>query len=77
MAIPTPVNDQITDSVTQSNIEVLGNAPATAMSSLYQTMSNAAGTAMHSAVSNQQNSNNISSAVTSRCVDKLLGRSRQ
>ena len=77
MAIPTPVNDQITDSVTQSDIEVLGNSPATALSSLYQSLSNAAGIAMQNAVSDQQNANNISSAVTSRCVDKLLGRSRQ
>ncbi|MAZ34213.1 MAG: RebB like protein, partial [Thalassospira sp.] len=27
MAIPTPVNGQITDAVTQANVKVLGDAP--------------------------------------------------
>lgn len=75
MAEPTPVNGQITDSITQTNIEVLGNSPAMAMGSLYQTASNAMGIAFQNAVSNQQNLNSLSSAVTSRCVDFLLGRS--
>lgn len=35
-AIPTPVNGQITDSVTQSNVKVLGEAPAEAVGVLYQ-----------------------------------------
>ncbi|WP_295367175.1 RebB family R body protein, partial [uncultured Stenotrophomonas sp.] len=30
MAFPTAVNDQITDSVTQANTRVLGDAPAVA-----------------------------------------------
>ena len=38
MAIPTFVNGQITDSVTQSELSVLGSAPAVAMGSVYQTM---------------------------------------
>ena len=29
MAFPTAVNDQITDSVTQANVKVLGDAPGT------------------------------------------------
>ncbi len=36
MAFPTSVNDQITDSVTQANTKVLGDAPAIAMGNLYQ-----------------------------------------
>ena len=36
MAFPTAVNDQITDSVTQANTKVLGDAPAVAMGNLYQ-----------------------------------------
>jgi hypothetical protein len=31
MAIPAPVNGQITDAVTQANVKVLGDAPAMAM----------------------------------------------
>jgi Killing trait len=36
MAFPTAVNSQITDSVTQSNVQVLGLSPAIAMGNLYQ-----------------------------------------
>jgi hypothetical protein len=73
MAFPTAVNSQITDSVTQSNVEVLASAPAQAMGSLYQAMANSSGLAANNAVSNQQNSNTISSAVVTQCVAKLLG----
>ncbi len=41
MAVPTPVNGQITDAVTQANITVLAQAPAMAMGSLYQAQANA------------------------------------
>ena len=34
MAIPTPVNGQITDAVTQANVKVLGDAPAMAMGAI-------------------------------------------
>ncbi len=34
-AIPTPVNGQITDAVTQANTKVLGDAPAEAMGNVY------------------------------------------
>ena len=36
MAYPTSVNSQITDSVTQANVEVLCLAPAIAMGNLFQ-----------------------------------------
>jgi hypothetical protein len=35
------VNEQITDSVTQANVEVVGMAPGIAMANLYQATSNA------------------------------------
>ena len=73
MAFPTPVNDQITDSVTQSNVQVLGSSPATAMGMLSQSLSNSQGLASQNAASNQQNVNALSSAVTTSCVDALLG----
>ena len=43
MSLPTLVNGQITDSVTQSNVSVLGVAPAMAMGSVYQSAAHAAG----------------------------------
>lgn len=72
MAFPTAVNSQITDSVTQANLEVLGVSPAQAMSALYQSMSHSSALAAENAVANQQNSNSISTAVVSQCVAKLL-----
>lgn len=35
------VNEQVTDSITQTNVEVVGMAPAIAMANLYQATSNA------------------------------------
>lgn len=75
MAFPTAVNDQITDSVTQANVKVLGEAPAQAMASVYQTAAHSLGLAMENLVSNQQNANNVAQAVVTRCVSSLLGAS--
>ena len=44
MAFPTAVNSQITDSITQANTKVLGDAPAIAMGNLYQATAQAATT---------------------------------
>jgi len=74
MAEPTAVNGQITDSITQTNVEVLGNSPAMAMGSLFQASSNSLSIAFQNAVSNQQNLYALSSAVTTRCVDVLLSK---
>ena len=56
MAFPTAVNDQITDSVTQANVKVLGDAPAMAMGSLYQATAHALANAAHNATNAQQQS---------------------
>ena len=54
MALPTPVNSQITDSVTQANVKVLADAPAMALGNLYQMVSTSLGLAAQNAVSAQQ-----------------------
>jgi len=72
MAFPTAVNSQITDAVTQSNVKVIGEAPAMAMGSLYQSLAHAAGIA-GDLVTQQQNANSLSQAVLSRCVQSLVG----
>ncbi|BAE68419.1 conserved hypothetical protein [Xanthomonas oryzae pv. oryzae MAFF 311018] len=36
MTFPTAVNPQITDAVTQTNVKVIGKAPAVAMGSIYR-----------------------------------------
>lgn len=54
MAFPTAVNDQITDSVTQSNTNVLCISPAIAMGNLYQATAQALANAAHNATAAQQ-----------------------
>ncbi|WP_029015148.1 RebB family R body protein [Niveispirillum irakense] len=54
MAFPTSVNNQITDSVTQSNVQVVGAAPAVAMGNLYQATAQALANAAHNATMAQQ-----------------------
>jgi len=54
MAFPTAVNDQITDSVTQENTQVLAVAPAMAMGNLYQASAQALANAAHNATHAQQ-----------------------
>jgi hypothetical protein len=56
MAFPTSVNSQITDSVTQANTNVLGDAPAVAMGNLYQATAQALSNAAHNATNAQQQS---------------------
>jgi hypothetical protein len=71
MAFPTSVNDQITDSVTQANVEVLGLAPAIAMGNLYQATAQALANAAHNATTNQQQSNIVAQAATTMGVTTL------
>jgi hypothetical protein len=73
MAFPTALNSQITDAVTQSNVKVIGEAPAVALGSLYQSLAHAAGIAGENLVTQQQNANSLSQALLSRCVQSLVG----
>lgn len=73
MAFPTSVNSQITDAVTQANVKVLGDAPAVAMGNLYQAVAQALANAAHNATAAQQQGNTIAQAVTTRCIQALLG----
>ncbi len=71
MAFPTSVNSQITDSVTQSNTKVVGDAPAVAMGNLYQATSQALANAAHNAAMAQQQNNILAQAVTTMGVSML------
>ncbi|MET0395116.1 MAG: RebB family R body protein [Chitinophagaceae bacterium] len=71
MAYPTAVNDQITDSVTQANTKVLGDAPAIAMGNLYQATAQALSNAAHNATTSQQQSNITAQAATTMGVTIL------
>ena len=62
MAFPTAVNDQVTDAVTQSNVKVIGEAPAFAMGSMYQALAHSTGVLFENAISAQQQQNALSLA---------------
>ncbi len=72
MAFPTSVNDQITDSVTQANTKVLGDAPAVAMGNLFQATAQALANAAHNATNNQQQSYVTMQAATTQGVATLF-----
>ena len=71
MALPTPVNSQITDAVTQANVKVLADAPAIALSNLYQMVSQSLGLSAQNAVMAQQQSNIIHQASTTQGVNLI------
>jgi hypothetical protein len=68
MAIPTPLNGQITDAVTQANVSVIGGSPATTMMSLTEVSAQAFALMMQNAVTAQQQLNMIGQAATARTI---------
>jgi hypothetical protein len=71
MAIPTPVNGQITDSVTQANVKVLGDAPAIALGAIYQALAHSTGVLYENAVSAQQQLGICAQAATNQGVIQI------
>lgn len=71
MAENTAVNSQITDSVTQVNTKVLGDAPAIAMGNLFMATSQALGMAALNATQAQQQNNMTAQASTTMGVTTL------
>ncbi|AOL18913.1 RebB family R body protein [Xanthomonas citri pv. malvacearum] len=73
MAFPTAVNPQITDAVTQTNVKVVGEAPAVAMSSIYQSMADSSGILFQNAVAAQQQQDTLAQAATNQGVIQTYG----
>lgn len=71
MAIPTAVDSQITDSVTQSNVKVLAEAPAFAMGSIYQAVAHSTGLLFENAVAAQQQQNALAQAAANQGVMQI------
>lgn len=71
MATVTAVNSQITDSVTQANVQVLGTAPANAMGIVYQATAQAVANAAHNASTSAQQTNVTAQAATTMGVAML------
>jgi hypothetical protein len=72
MAYPTHVNSAISDSISQVNTKVLGDAPAMAMGNLFVVTSQALSNAAHNATNNAQQSYVTMQASTSQGVSTLL-----
>jgi hypothetical protein len=71
MANPTPVNGQITDSVTQANVKVLGDSPAMAMGAIFQSLAHSTGILYENAVSSQQQLGIAAQAATNQGVIQI------
>ncbi len=71
MATPTAVNDQITDAVTQSNVKVIGEAPAMAMGTIFQAMAHSTAILFQNGVSAQQQQNTLSQAAANQGVMQI------
>lgn len=71
MAFPTAINSQITDAITQSNVKVIGEAPAIAIASIYQVMSHSIGILMQNAVGQQQQQNTLAQAASNQGVMQM------
>lgn len=67
----TIVNPQITDAVTQSNVSVLGEAPAMAMGTVYQSLAHSIGLLFENAVAAQQQQAIVAQAATTQGVAML------
>lgn len=66
MATSTAVNSQITDAVTQSNVKVVGEAPAMAMGTIFQSLGHSTSILFQNAVSAQQQQNTLSQAAANQ-----------
>lgn len=71
MAFPTAVNDQITDAVTQTNVKVIGEAPAMAAGAIYQSLAHAEGMLAENAAESQQELDSEGVEVGSEGVDSV------
>jgi hypothetical protein len=65
------LNPQVTDQLTSTNATVVGEAPAMAMGSLYQTISNSVAMAAANAVYAQQQANVPHQTATTVAVTKI------
>lgn len=67
-----PVNEQITDSVTQVNTKVVGETPAMAMGNLLMSTSQALANSAHNATAAQQQAQITMQAATVQGVNSLM-----
>lgn len=68
---PSTVNPQITDAVTETNVEVVAEAPAFALASIYQTLAHSTGILMENAVNQQAQTQIVAQAATTQGVMQI------
>ena len=66
-----PVNEQITDAVTQSNVKVVAESPAMAIANVYQTAAHSTGIMFENAVSAQNQQNIVTQAATTQGIAQI------
>jgi hypothetical protein len=71
-AAPTVLNPKITDAIVESNVSVVGEAPAMALGSLYQALGNEWNMAAANAVYAQQQANVAYQTTSTVGVTNLL-----
>ncbi len=71
MPYNTAVNSQITDAVTQSNVQVVAQAPAMAMGSVYQSMAHSTGILLQNSVAAAQQHSALSQAAANQGVMQI------
>jgi len=65
------VNGQITDAVTQSNVKVVGEAPAMALGNVYQSASHSTGLMFENAINAQSQQNILAQTATTQGVMQI------
>ncbi|MGX5686757.1 RebB family R body protein [Chryseobacterium cucumeris] len=66
-----PVNEQITDAVTQSNVKVVAESPAMAMANIYQSAAHSTGILFENAVNTQNQQNIVTQAATTQGIAQI------
>ncbi|MFS4430919.1 RebB family R body protein [Chryseobacterium indologenes] len=69
-----PVNEQITDAVTQSNVKVVAESPAMALSNVYQTAAHSTGIMFENAMTNQNQHNIVTQAATTQGITQIYSK---
>ncbi|MEO0777729.1 MAG: RebB family R body protein, partial [Bacteroidota bacterium] len=65
------VSESITDAVTQTNVQVVGDAPAMAMGTLYQTAAHSTGLMFENAVHAQNNQFTLAQTALSQGIIQI------
>ncbi|MCD9030546.1 RebB family R body protein [Luteimonas sp. Y-2-2-4F] len=71
MPSPETVNPMVTDAVTQSNVKVVGEAPAIAVGTIYQSLAHSTGILFENAVAAQQQQNTLAQAAANQGVMQI------